>query len=67
MANATSRTTLLDNGDFSLHAQIAPVSSPWAATPSPSPASAKSRATRTKSMCASLHASIAQGCKICKT
>lgn len=28
MANATSRITLLDNGDFSLHAQISPVSSP---------------------------------------
>lgn len=28
MANATSRTTLLDNGDFSLHAHLSPVSSP---------------------------------------
>lgn len=28
MANATSRITLLDNGDFSLHAQLSPVSSP---------------------------------------
>ena len=28
MANATSRTTLLDNGDFSLHAQLTPVQSP---------------------------------------
>jgi len=28
MANATARTTLLDNGDFSLHAQLSPVSSP---------------------------------------
>lgn len=28
MANATARTTLLDNGDFSLHAQLAPVQSP---------------------------------------
>lgn len=28
MAHATSRTTLLDNGDFSLHAQLSPVTSP---------------------------------------
>ena len=28
MANAHSRTTIFDNGDFSLHAQLAPVSSP---------------------------------------
>lgn len=28
MANATSRVTLFDNGDFSLHAQLSPVSSP---------------------------------------
>ena len=28
MANATSHITLLDNGDFSLHAQLLPVSSP---------------------------------------
>ncbi len=28
MANATARTTLLDNGDFSLYAQLSPVSSP---------------------------------------
>lgn len=28
MANATARTTLLDNGDFSLHAQLSPVQSP---------------------------------------
>lgn len=28
MANATARTTLLDNGDFSLHARISPVLSP---------------------------------------
>ena len=28
MANAHSRTTLFDNGDFSLHAQLSPVSSP---------------------------------------
>lgn len=28
MANVTARTTLLDNGDFSLHAQLTPVSSP---------------------------------------
>lgn len=28
MANANTRTTLLDNGDFSLHAQLSPVSSP---------------------------------------
>ncbi len=28
MANATSHTTLLDNGDFSLHAQLSPVLSP---------------------------------------
>lgn len=28
MANATARTTIFDNGDFRLHAQLAPVSSP---------------------------------------
>ncbi|WP_312260633.1 hypothetical protein [Limnohabitans sp.] len=28
MANANIRTTIFDNGDFSLHAQLAPVSSP---------------------------------------
>jgi len=28
MANANTRTTLFDNGDFSLHAQLSPVSSP---------------------------------------
>jgi hypothetical protein len=28
MANDHSRTTIFDNGDFSLHAQLAPVSSP---------------------------------------
>lgn len=28
MANATARTPLLDNGDFSLHAQLSPVQSP---------------------------------------
>lgn len=28
MANATARTTIFDNGDFSLHAQLAPVPSP---------------------------------------
>jgi hypothetical protein len=28
MANANTRTTLFDNGDFSLYAQLAPVSSP---------------------------------------
>jgi len=28
MANATTRTTIFDNGDFRLHAQLAPVSSP---------------------------------------
>ncbi len=28
MANATARTTLLDNGDYSLHAQLSPVQSP---------------------------------------
>ncbi len=28
MANANTRTTIFDNGDFSLHAQLAPVSSP---------------------------------------
>lgn len=28
MANATSRTTIFDNGDFRLHAQLAPVPSP---------------------------------------
>jgi hypothetical protein len=28
MAIVTARTTLLDNGDFSLHAQLTPVSSP---------------------------------------
>jgi hypothetical protein len=28
MANDHSRTTIFDNGDFSLHAQLVPVSSP---------------------------------------
>ena len=28
MANATARTTLFDNGDFSLHAHLTPVISP---------------------------------------
>jgi len=28
MANATARTTLFDNGDFSLHARLTPVTSP---------------------------------------
>ena len=28
MANANTRTTIFDNGDLSLHAQLAPVSSP---------------------------------------
>lgn len=28
MANATARTTIFDNGDFRLHAQLAPVPSP---------------------------------------
>lgn len=28
MANATPRISLIDNGDFSLHAQLSPVSSP---------------------------------------
>jgi hypothetical protein len=28
MANANTRTTLFDNGDFSLHARLAPVTSP---------------------------------------
>lgn len=28
MANATARTTLFDNGDFSLHARLTPVISP---------------------------------------
>lgn len=28
MAHGTSRTTLLDNGDFSLYAQLSPVTSP---------------------------------------
>ena len=28
MVNATARTTIFDNGDFSLHAQLAPVPSP---------------------------------------
>ncbi|ALK87793.1 hypothetical protein [Limnohabitans sp. 63ED37-2] len=28
MANTASRTTLFDNGDFSLHAQLSPVPSP---------------------------------------
>ncbi len=28
MANAHSRTTIFDSGDFRLHAQLAPVSSP---------------------------------------
>lgn len=28
MANATARTTLFDNGDFSLHAQLSPTPSP---------------------------------------
>ena len=28
MANANTRTTLFDNGDFSLHAQLSHVSSP---------------------------------------
>ena len=30
MANANTRTTLFDNGDFSLHARLSPVSSPEA-------------------------------------
>ena len=28
MANAKTRTTLFDNGDFSLHARLTPVTSP---------------------------------------
>lgn len=28
MANANTRTTLFDNGDFSLHARLTPVTSP---------------------------------------
>lgn len=28
MANANTRTTLFDNGDFSLHARLSPVTSP---------------------------------------
>ena len=28
MANANTRTTLFDNGDFSLHARLSPVASP---------------------------------------
>ena len=28
MANATARTTIFDNGDFRLHAQLVPVPSP---------------------------------------
>jgi hypothetical protein len=30
MANANTRTTLFDNGDFSLHARLSPVTSPEA-------------------------------------